>query len=148
MHLSRCFFFTIKLKKQKKLFHRYIHRAIQKKTMDIKNKTVKHSELITELKKLTPENKNKVAKEFKEVILAPITNIEKLEKIKMITIRVTEEQAKEYKQLSKITKVPLSTMVRKSLNTIVKKQMLVKKLTPNDKQKQLKAFQRRMGLID
>lgn len=108
----------------------------------------KTSNILIDLEKLTPENKDKIAKEFNTIIKSKATNVEKLDKIKTIVIRVTDAQKTAYNNLAKVTNVPLSQIVRKSLNEVINKQITVYKLSTKAQAENFKAFQKKMGLID
>jgi hypothetical protein len=99
---------------------------------------------------LTKEKKLQVAKEIQKVMEAPIfKNTEKLKMIEKIVLRVTTEQKEAYKNLVKETKIPLSKIVRNSLNTIVKHKYIKPKkpLTPQEQKDNFTSFQKQLGLI-
>jgi hypothetical protein len=96
---------------------------------------------------MTQEKKIKVAKEIQKVIEAPILkNTEKLIMIERIVLRVTKEQKDAYTQLVKETKIPLSKIVRNSLNTIIRSRPK-KPLTPQEQKDNFTNFQKELGLI-
>ena len=99
---------------------------------------------------LTKEKKLQVAKEIEKVMEAPILkNTEKLIMIERIVLRVTTEQKAAYKNLVKETKIPLSKIVRNSLNTIIKHKYIKPKkpLTPQEQKDNFTSFQNKLGLI-
>ena len=96
---------------------------------------------------LTKEKKLQVAKEIQKVMEAPIfKNTEKLIMIERIVLRVTTEQKAAYKKLVKETKIPLSKIVRNSLNTIIKHRPR-KPITPQEQKDNFTNFQKELNLI-
>jgi hypothetical protein len=96
---------------------------------------------------LTKEKKLQVAKEIQKVMEAPIfKNTEKLIMIERIVLRVTKEQKAAYKNLVKETKIPLSKIVRNSLNTIIRSRPK-KPVTPQEQKDNFTSFQNKLGLI-
>ena len=96
---------------------------------------------------LTKEKKLQVAKEIQKVMEAPIfKNTEKLIMIERIVLRVTTEQKAAYKKLVKETKIPLSKIVRNSLNTIIKHRPR-KPITPQEQKDNFTSFQKELNLI-
>jgi hypothetical protein len=96
---------------------------------------------------LTKEKKLQVAKEIQKVMEAPIfKNTEKLIMIERIVLRVTTEQKAAYKNLVKETKIPLSKIVRNSLNTIIRSRTK-KPITPQEQKDNFTSFQKELRLI-
>jgi hypothetical protein len=96
---------------------------------------------------LTKEKKLQVAKEIEKVMEAPILkNTEKLIMIERIVLRVTTEQKAAYKKLVKETKIPLSKIVRNSLNTIIRSRPK-KPITPQEQKDNFTSFQKELNLI-
>lgn len=96
---------------------------------------------------LTKEKKLQVAKEIQKVMEAPVfKNTEKLIMIERIVLRVTKEQKAAYKNLVKETKIPLSKIVRNSLNTIIRSRPK-KPITPQEQKDNFTSFQKELNLI-
>lgn len=99
-------------------------------------------------KELNKEAKVKLAKEIQSIFKEPNTkNTEKLKMLERIILRVTTEQKQAYKQLAKETKVPLSKIIRTSLQRMIIRKA-ENKPTPTEVKANFKKFQKKLGLIE
>lgn len=102
------------------------------------------------IQELKEPQKKKVSAEIQNVISnATLKNTTKLKLVNQIIVRVSNEQKKSYSQLAKDEKKPLATIVRSSLDTIIKHNSLNhKKLnTPQQLKDNFTKFQKKLGLI-
>lgn len=102
------------------------------------------------IKKLNEHQKRKFNAEINNVIQEPtLKNTTKLKMINQIIVRVSNEQKTAYKKLAVDEKKPLATIVRKSLDTIVKNNSLkhTKLNTPQQLKENFTKFQKKLGLI-
>lgn len=100
------------------------------------------------IQELTPEATVKLTKQMRAVIHQPgVKNTEKVKMLEQIVLRVTEQQKKEFKRLSRDTGIPLSEIVRTSLKTIIKHKTK-HNLTPSQLVANFRSFQKSLGLIE
>jgi hypothetical protein len=92
---------------------------------------------------------SKVINEINVVIQGKeTTNVQKMNLIKSITIRLNREQKETYSRLSIVEKKPILKAIRTSIDAKAKATLLAKKpLTPTQLVQNFKAFQKKLGLV-
>lgn len=93
--------------------------------------------------KTIKQHKLETAKEIQNVFDdSSINNVERLNRLEVIVVRCTAEQKKMYTDLAKIKKMPLSRLVRNSLNLTVKTNTLQPKKTAEELKADYLKFQK------
>lgn len=93
--------------------------------------------------KTIKEFKTEVAKEMQNVFDdKTITNVERLKRIETIVVRCTAEQKKIYTDLAKVKKMPLSRLIRNSMNLTIKTNTLQPKKTAEELKADYLKFQK------
>ena len=93
--------------------------------------------------KTIKQHKLETAKEIQNVFDDPsINNVERLNKLETIVLRCTAEQKKLYTDLAKVKKMPLSRLVRNSMNLTLKTNTLQPKKTAEELKADYLKFQK------
>jgi len=100
------------------------------------------------IKELSQQKQVKLTKDINTIIQATDkTNVEKMNMVSQLVIRVTKEQQLAYRKLATETKQPISKIVRNNLDSIVKQRTTATKQTPQQRKDNFLKFQKKLGLI-
>ncbi len=92
--------------------------------------------------KTIKEHKLETAKEIQSVFDdKTINNVERINRLEVIVVRCTAEQKKLYQDLAKVKKMPLSRLVRNSMNLTLKTNTLQPKKTADELKADYMKFQ-------
>jgi hypothetical protein len=100
------------------------------------------------IKELSPQKQVKLTKDINTIIQATDkTNVEKMNMVSQLVIRVTKEQQLAYRKLAIEQKKPISKIVRGTLDKLVRVKATLKKQTPQEVKDNFVKFQKKLGLI-
>ena len=92
--------------------------------------------------KTIKQHKLETAKEIQLVFDdSTINNVERINRLEVIVVRCTAEQKKLYQNLAKVKKIPLSRLVRNSMNLTLKTNTLQPKKTAEELKADYMKFQ-------
>jgi len=100
------------------------------------------------IQELSQQKQVKLTKDINTIIQATDkTNVEKMNMVSQLVIRVTKEQQLAYRKLAIEQKKPISKIVRSTLDKLVKQRTTATKQTPQQKKENFLKFKKKLGLI-